>query len=290
MARAASTPKEIDDALTASYASLGAKALASGLGLTAAAVRQRAYVLGLKLHRKNATHVKLGHAQRMEAVQLYRAGLSAPKIAAMFDVKPDCVYAVLVEAGVNRHRTGSLNKRITDAEIALAEAAYLRGSSTTTIGKQLGYSSSAINAMLHRQGVELRKPGYRHADEASRTYRDKSGRTFVMRSTWEVRVARWLDDQDVSWSYEVETYKLVRPDGRQSTYTPDFWIYRGETASLIVDVKGILADDQAERIKLFREQYPELPFEVWNLYVLRKKGIFDLNEGGRMARAASTDL
>jgi len=59
---------------------------------------------------------------------------------------------------------------------------------------------------------------------------------------------------------------------------------------LVIDVKGLRNEEQARRIEVFKLQYPALPFEVWNLYVLRKKGIFDSNKGGQMARAASTDL
>ena len=291
MARAASQTLEVEDVLRTSYTSFGAKRCAAMVGRTPGQVRALAHKLGLKLHRKNATHVKLDDAQRVEAVKLYVSGMSAPKVAVRFGVKHDCIYAVLGAAGVKRGRTGQRNRKTTEAQEVQITADYNEGASTPDIAEQFGISICAVSAALHRQGTSLRKPGYRHAAVDKRMFDARDGRKLLMRSTWEVKTAKWLDSTDEQWAYEEVTYPIVMPNGMTVRYTPDFWIYDADkNLRLVIDVKGLRNEEQARRIEVFKLQYPALPFEVWNLYVLRKKGIFDSNKGGQMARAASTDL
>lgn len=71
------------------------------------------------------------------------------------------------------------------------------------------------------------------------------------RSRWEANFARVLTHQDKEWGYEPVTFQLTPT----VSYTPDF-VCEGTCYEL----KGRWYKGQAEKIAMFREQHPELPF------------------------------
>lgn len=85
------------------------------------------------------------------------------------------------------------------------------------------------------------------------------------RSTWEVRIAKWLNDRGVAWDYEAKSFKVG--DG---FYIPDFWI---ESFGCYWEIKGWLTDKAERKIKTFRETYPEIPLVVVDGKMLRAMGI-----------------
>lgn len=96
-----------------------------------------------------------------------------------------------------------------------------------------------------------------------------NGQVIYLRSTWEQAVCEYLDRLDVEWEYEFKKYDLG-----EITYCPDFTIFNDDgSVSLIIEVKGWMNDISVKQISLFREKYPELPFEVWDREALLEKGI-----------------
>ena len=62
-------------------------------------------------------------------------------------------------------------------------------------------------------------------------YLDRRGRLWNFRSSYELRYARMLDAEALTWSYEPD--RLLLSDGR--TYVPDFWVSEW---TAYVEVKG----------------------------------------------------
>ena len=298
MARAASGWTGEEDALLrSSYPAQGPSWCASRLARRSSmAVRTRASKLGLKRLRKNMGHVKLTRAQRTEAVRLYtQEKKSVPEIALRLGVRPDCVYAVLKAAGVERDSTGHRNKRWSDAKEREIADAYRAGAATTELAARYGMSLTGINLLLRRVGVELRPQGFNHRGKRWE-FTDQLERTFLMRSSWEVLTAWWLDQQGLSWDYELVSYELSSRTerGKPRHYTPDFWVY-GSDGSLVnvIDVKGRRTAKQDKLIEAFERDYADLPFSIWDEQKLRtlgftyrelrdRQGIFDKTNARRL--------
>lgn len=82
------------------------------------------------------------------------------------------------------------------------------------------------------------------------------GKVIWARSTWEAIVAKWLSLKGIHWMYEPETFALYTCDGRELTYTPDFF------TDHFIEVKGWWTDIARKKVKLFKEQYPEQKLEI----------------------------
>lgn len=88
-------------------------------------------------------------------------------------------------------------------------------------------------------------------------YREDIGH--YVRSRWEADYARVLVFLGEPYAYEPRTFLLTRADGAVLTYTPDFYLPR---LAKYVEIKGFMRHLDAEKIRLFGEQYPEETLEV----------------------------
>ena len=69
----------------------------------------------------------------------------------------------------------------------------------------------------------------------------------LMRSTWEVKYAKYLDKNDIKWQYESKTFDLDN-----TTYTPDFYLPETDT---YIEIKGRWRDDAKKKFKKFQKKY-----------------------------------
>lgn len=83
-------------------------------------------------------------------------------------------------------------------------------------------------------------------------------RGILMRSTWEVAYAKYLDKQKIKWTYESKTFDLG-----DCTYTPDFYLPQSDT---YIEIKGRWRDDAKKKFNLFRKKYYSM-----NIILLTKK-------------------
>lgn len=73
--------------------------------------------------------------------------------------------------------------------------------------------------------------------------------------TWELMVARHLDYIGVKWERNRKRFKYIKPDGKESTYQPDFYVYDWNT---FLEVKGY--ETQLDQCKW--SQFAE-PLLIW---------------------------
>ena len=98
--------------------------------------------------------------------------------------------------------------------------------------------------------------------EEKHPYRGKAGKrkdlnNEYFRSTWEANYARILKYLGIGYEYEPEIIWLKREDGSEISYRPDFKI-----GNLYIEVKGFWYDDAKEKIKILKEQYPNLKLVI----------------------------
>ena len=162
----------------------------------------------------------------------------------------------------------------------ILEDLYINEKSTMhQIAKKLGYGYGTIHKYLKLYGIKIRtlseaKSGLKKSDEHKRklsegkkgknnpNYGKKSkhhgkrywvkcpnGEVVSMRSTWEAAYANWLNEQNIIWQYEPETFILE--DG--SAYTPDFFL---EESNEWIEVKGWLTREHQKKMTSFKKMHP----------------------------------
>ena len=91
-------------------------------------------------------------------------------------------------------------------------------------------------------------------------YKRKKGKKVWLRSTLEYSYAKWLDNNNMNWEYEVSVFDLS--NGQK--YRPDFFVYdTNNKLQKIIEIKGDwLIENRAHKIDLFRSDYPEINIEV----------------------------
>lgn len=86
----------------------------------------------------------------------------------------------------------------------------------------------------------------------------------TMRSSWEKRYAEYLKLNNISFRYEHKSFLLS--DG--SNYVADFYLIDSDE---YVEIKGYLSQDQSDKYVMFRQEYPDIR---WN--ILYKENLLDL--------------
>lgn len=76
------------------------------------------------------------------------------------------------------------------------------------------------------------------------------------RSHFELRIAKLLADNNVTFEYEQERVTYI-PKPR--TYTPDFYI---PATSIYIEAKGVLTKDDRVKMLLVKEQNPEYDIRI----------------------------
>lgn len=91
---------------------------------------------------------------------------------------------------------------------------------------------------------------------------EHKGIELKLRSSWELNVAQYLDNQGLDWDYEPERFNLG-----DMTYVPDF---RLNDAECFWEVKGWFSDLARLKTARFREMYPEHPLVLITLPIYAK--------------------
>jgi len=86
----------------------------------------------------------------------------------------------------------------------------------------------------------------------------KNGKKVWLRSTWEYIYAKWLDTNNINWSYETKGYKLSNSE----RYRPDFSILDEENnIKKIVEIKGYFKN-RLYKVDMFKKDYPNIEIIV----------------------------
>jgi len=99
-------------------------------------------------------------------------------------------------------------------------------------------------------------------------------KNIYMRSSWEVKYAKYLQKNHIQWRYEPKTFPLTYEIGfgkiKETTYTPDFYLSKTKE---YIEIKGWWRDDAEEKFANFQQQYPNIKITVLMKPELQKLGI-----------------
>jgi len=87
-----------------------------------------------------------------------------------------------------------------------------------------------------------------------------------MRSSWEVKYAKYLDKNNIKWEYEPETFDLG-----DTTYTPDFRLNREK----YVEIKGYMSPESYFKIKKFILSNLDIDYVLLTKKDLIRKGVLE---------------
>jgi transposase-like protein len=203
--------------------------------------------------------------QEDQIIDAYLEGETQVGLARTWNTSQSAISSILKRTGT---QTRYKKRELSATELQSVKNRYEAGETAGAIAEDFDVFHKRILVELRRMGAKIRKrPGFH-------TWTDDCGRAFTFKSLWELRVAQHLDLLGKSWDYEKAKYTVIVDDG-VATYTPDFWIYAtcGELEA-VVDVKGRWwPTGQQEKIELFCQQYPHIPFEIWDARVLKGSGV-----------------
>jgi IS30 family transposase len=247
--------------------------IAKRLNRSCQAVCNSLRATGLILRDRSVTRCgRVDGATRKGIEALYVAGGSLDEVAETLGVTKQIVSAELERRGIAKRSVGRKTRFADEPEIAAQIIkGYENGCTIPLLAEVYHCSRDAIKKVLVAAGVTLRKDG-----PGKRVFQfiDRKGREFWMRSSWEIKTALFLDQQERNWDYEKESFEI----GLRRRYTPDFWVYDTEDRlEKLLDVKGWLYPENEARIQRFRKSYPSLPFELWGQEELTTLGILALD-------------
>lgn len=110
-----------------------------------------------------------------------------------------------------------------------------------------------------KKSISLTMMGNRNGKH--RGNRQSKYKDIRMDSSWEVKVAEYLDLNNFIWTYNEQGYVL----STGNYIYPDFHIWNSiGDLEKIIEVKGYFRKANKEKYELFLKEYPNLVVELWN--------------------------
>lgn len=101
-------------------------------------------------------------------------------------------------------------------------------------------------------------------------YLRKDGRIVKLRSSWEEKVAKYLDENSFNWEYENLTLPITyvyNGIGKNGTLTVDFYL---KDINEIWEIKGWWRDDAKEKFEAAKSQHSHFQFRLLNKAELKR--------------------
>ena len=86
-----------------------------------------------------------------------------------------------------------------------------------------------------------------------------------MRSSYELKFAKYLDKQGIKWQYEPKAFDLGT-----TTYRPDFYL---PTKNIYIEVKGYWTEEAKNKFELFKKIFSNIKIIVVDKETLQKRGL-----------------
>jgi len=134
-------------------------------------------------------------------------------------------------------------------------------------GKSLGKSLDPIKEENRKLKIARSMKGNKNGATSFRR-RNILYKGLHFKSGWEIKVAKYLDENNIKWEYETISYSL----SETRSYTPDFSIYENGDLKHI-EVKGYFRKENRIKFDEFTEMYPKINVEIWDKKVLQSKSI-----------------
>lgn len=96
----------------------------------------------------------------------------------------------------------------------------------------------------------------------------------LMRSSWEVAYAKYLDREGRDWKFEPRVFVVGCGLWTGETYTPDFYL---PDENKYVEIKGRMTEGNRLKLERFRKIYANVNFEILKIKDLQSLGLLDIH-------------
>jgi len=177
---------------------------------------------------------------------------------------PDHVKKILLECHTGVPFSDERKKKISERTSGEKNPFFGKKHSEESLKKMREKNSKERNPMWGKKVTEetLKKmrgknnPMYgRKTHGRGAWYNCIDGSKVWMRSSWEIKYAQYLDDNNIKWLYESKTFPISYNN------TPDFYLIEDEK---FIEIKGWWRDNSLLKFNSFREQYPKIKIEVYD--------------------------
>ena len=197
---------------------------------------------------------------------------SVCSIAKKYNIPNTCMYKIFEKFSIKRRSFNTGGK---------LSSGYIHGRCSRIFrkkclrcGKELSINPNAkhcikchnyLNSINKNRLIKLSKSiayGWKYKNFAKLLHSKKMKYKFIwMRSSWEIKFAKWCDKNNIKWLYEPKTFDLG-----YTSYTPDFYLPERD---IYIEIKGYLRKESKDKIKIFNRLYN-------NLIILNKQELIDM--------------
>jgi hypothetical protein len=129
------------------------------------------------------------------------------------------------------------------------------------IAKELDINIGIVNSRMNEYNIPRRS----HSDKTRLAYLEgrlkilswpnnikaKKYKNYVLKSSWELKVALFLDAHNIKWEYEPISIKYKSVDGKFHSYFPDFYLNESDT---FLEVKGRYVENDVLKFNELRKK------------------------------------
>ena len=129
------------------------------------------------------------------------------------------------------------------------------------------------NMSLSRKGKKSNRYGKKAYYGKGEFFENDNGDKIWMRSSWEIQIANYLNDNKIKWLYEPKYFEIdyfFEDKQYEGTYTPDFYL---PEKNEYWEVKGYWWGDAKEKYESFLRKYPLIKIKLIQLSEMKSLGL-----------------
>lgn len=174
--------------------------------------------------------------------------------------RSECVRKAISKAKTGSHISEETKKKLSLKNSGSGNPFYGKKHSQESIMKMVESSKKTV-----KRGKDCNFYGKCYHGKGS-YYICKNDTKIWMRSSWEIKFAKYLDDNNINWLFEPIAFPIIY-NNINGTYRPDFYIIEEH---LYIEIKGWWRGDSESKYNAFKEQYSNLNIEVYDKEKLKK--------------------
>ena len=128
------------------------------------------------------------------------------------------------------------------------------------------YGEEKANKLKSEQSIRVmgkNNPAFGKIYNSKKGFKKFTYKEYHFRSSWELKVAEYLDEQNIEWTFESIIFDLKNG----TTYRPDFYLIK---ENKWIEVKGYWYEDAKLKFEIFKQLYPEVVIEIWDKEKMKK--------------------
>lgn len=206
---------------------------------------------------------------------------SAKDIANQIGCSKASIYRRLKKCDIHVRNSVESHKEIVNKKYSFITKSFLikeyivNKKSAYQIAKEINSGKNLIYNRLRKYNIKIRtkseaRKGKYKGKKAPRFGKVAHGKWgeykgIWMRSSWEIKYAKYLDGLGIEWKYEPRRFDLDN-----MTYLPDFYL---PNKKIYVEIKGWLSIESYKKIKKFKIKFPEKKLIILEKKELEKLGV-----------------